>query len=62
MPQVIPPAGADGLPSLSLRVFQLVDQGFGAFDAVWTAFNEYLRAFLDYIGAEFAVDIGEVGS
>lgn len=61
MPQVIPPAGSDGLPSLSLRAFQLADQGLGAFDAVWTAFNEYLQAFLRYVGAAFAVDIGEIG-
>lgn len=61
MPQVIPPAGSDGLPRLSTRVFQLVDQGYPSWAAVWLALGDYLSALLAYFGQEITADIGQIG-
>lgn len=60
MPAALPPAGTDGLPPLSLRAFQYIDRGYSVWSAFWTAFNEWLQALERYLGAQVAVDIGEI--
>lgn len=61
MPQVIPPAGTDGTPSLVSDGLQRIDQGFGVWDAFYFALADYLNALLAFLGSEFAADIGEIG-
>lgn len=61
MPAAIPPAGGDGLPLVSTRVFQLLDQGNSVFIAVYRAVTEYVAAVVRYFGEELITDIGEIG-
>lgn len=61
MPQRIPPAGADGLPSLVTIAFAYVDAGYNVWDAFWIAVQVYAAALFAYLGDSFGADIGSIG-
>lgn len=61
MPRAIPGAGLDGLPPISTRAFQLIDEGATVFDAFWRAVQEWADALVRFLGAEITADIGEIG-
>lgn len=61
MPAVIPPAGSGGLPRISTRAFQLIDQGSSVWSAFWTAINEWLQALVAFYGREAAIVVNRIG-
>lgn len=51
---------APGLPKLSTRVLQLIDEHHSVWDAFTTALREHLNALAAALGSELAIDIGEI--
>lgn len=51
---------APGLPKLSTRVLQLIDEGHSVWSAFTTALGEHLGALAAAIEHELVIDIGEI--
>ena len=60
MPNELPAGGTDGLPSLTTRAFQLLDQGYDVWTSFLTALQDYVQLLVDYYGAVIAGDIGQI--
>ena len=61
MPNAIPPAGSGGLPRISTRAFQLIDEGASVWTAVLTAVNEYIHALIEFYGDELSITLNRIG-
>jgi hypothetical protein len=57
----LPPAGYDGLPSVSQRAFYYIDIGWSVWAAVYYAVVDYVQALAAYAGGVISGYIGQIG-